>query len=1125
MAEDNATQLEVSPSSYKFTSIGEVTSLNIETDADEVTFERVNAYGTGTVKFDKESNLLTALTYGSGRYRFKARKEGKSETIKYFDLEVARPILGKPATTELYIDVSSPQYRWKYTPPAGYSIKLLDNTELSTSPVEPTVGTEEIMFIPNSQGTVTYSIVCTKDDPNDLERNVEYVVGYVTIRLFTLSIKPNSTSIFTKLGKTYEIESIKASIGNSSDYVELTFDTEYGEVDKCFTIESNLIPGNDYIVNVVGKLEGEGNIRILYDNDIELGVISVQVLDSKVMTIEPDVEDLTLRYNETYTFTNINFDDNDVPGNVSAIPSSNPPFTSNLNLKDKQNLIYTLDVVNTADRGGKGTLTIKATNSDVGKKTINIVCLKEVKSGATTLYPAVNEITLNVGRTQTYDYVSATEADDIIADVGNPNVCQVRFEELTRPVPKPGVDGEFIEFPPFSKQYIMYIIATGEGETDVTVKGVVNSSDVSSSTVIKVNCLPNDRLPDESSIVNLYSPKLPDDRVGDVIIDLPEESDTLALKEELIANMIVEFGFSYDYQKDKDPDKTTNPVTVSNSSGYPTWLNTKTNELFICLDKTENENIWFGSKGTWINRIVYPNPGEKGFGVGPAPRDLAKTYNLTECDGCWDRSSDNYGNYYDRFYNKFVFIPMHYIIPIADSSLANVYPYDGMNYKFSWDGTGMTTNHIPRCFFNKDKVQAGIFIAKYNNVKPSNGYSEINSGTTTEHEVSGNNSMSTYPVYKTSSTSVKENHVTYTDTVLYPELRAMRSVVVQSSTNVNKLGRHNMTIFIQTMISNLGDLHTIASVEKSSSLDVCYKPKYLVSGTLVREIEAFQATSNETQRYKQMRTFYTGQTKVSNIYTHFSNGTGSIKREYKNLFSHNGQSCGVFDVNGPANTPLPGLLVVQGDINLPNNYKVYALKKSVDITEIEKSTFTAIGQSNTESLILRTPLFNLDNYDLISTINNNIELSNMLYMNTSNPYLTHRGETSLLDGSNAENININAGLNLTTLEEFTTGQYSNTYNSAVDGAWRTSKFKGSSFSMGFLSKVTELQITNKKWYGMFTANYIPTKNESSKVGFKIDGTYNGYRSRCVRFIGSWNYIKQPNSEYMLGSRTCITPNL
>lgn len=1129
------TYLYISPKEYTFTQLNELTSVSIETEDPNYVFERVNTLGTGLVELNKTDKTLKALAYGKANYRIRSKVEGKTESVVYLNFEIARPMLGIPEQLECYADLNKRDTRIPYTPPTGYRIKLIDTINLET-PIAHI--DNDLNIIPDILGDMNFIIVLEKENPEESERGVEYIGAYLQLHVYELVLNPKVNGIYLKLNQNFNFTNAVLKIGKNNDLNGLQLRTNYSGNEAYFNLRLDRLDRDESLdiynqiefdFTIQGLIVGNGQVEITYHDQI-LHSILVDVFDIKSLTIEPDIDNITLRYGESFTFSNIQYNDNDTFKNIIAIPSLNHDFDYDLHKSNETENIYELIITNNSEYGGSGTILLKDPDTTEGSKEITIKCLKQVKEGEITLDPVKEEVNLNVGRSFTFSFISATEADDIVAEVENPDLCQVRIEELGSPIMVPGEDGTLApkEFPQWSVQKVLYIIATHDGETSVLLKGIVNGEDVSSTYRINVKILPADKLPDETSIMNLYAPKLPKDKIGDVIINLPEESATLVLKEKLDASMVIEFGYSYDYIEDHNPDINTNPTAFSTNSGNPTWYNQSTNELFICVDNTENKNVWKGDKGTQIGKIVYPNPGEKGFGVGPAPLDLVKLYNLQECEGCWDRNSDNYGNYYDAYYNKFVFIPVHCIIPIVDTSLSSVYPYDGMKFKFSWeiDNVDFTRRTIPRCFINKGKIQAGIFISKYNGEISNCGYINNNPNLNREAESSHSNVDSLYPVYKTGNEDTKERHYAVTPLSNYPELVMLsKAISPQDPTQKPALGRHNMTLFIQTMLSNLGDLHTIASYEKSASYDVCKKLKYLVSGTWVRETECIQNFVAEKQVYKQNKDFYPGIGKIKTEKIHFNNGAGSIKKEYKTLFSHNGQECGVFDLNGPANVGLTGILIVQDNPSLPNNYKIYSLKEELDIAEIEQQSLTKIRGTNTKGLILKTPLFNLDNYVIINHIRNNEEISSLLYLNPLNPYITHDSEkNSLLKNENyGYYININAGLNTDTLNQFDKGHYSLEYDNPNDYGMKNSKFKSSVFNMSYKNKINSLRDLNEVSYGFFTVNYTPTDKEAQYARFNLDGNYNGYRTRVGRFIGQMKYLTKNNSEYLLGYRVCITP--
>ena len=1118
--------LNVNPTSYKFTSSEEATSIQIETNASSVQFIRVNEYGTGSAVFDSKENILTAKSYGSGRYKFVA-KEGSEEAVVYFDLEVARPLLGKQTDYKLNLDSSSTNQLWAYTPPDGYRLKLIDYKELKAPITEVSYQDNTVMFNPASVGTAKYDIVVEKIDPVENEVGLEYITGTLSLDIFSMLLVPDNQYLYTKIGKTVVVDTVKCILGSTGKGAQLTFETTTSELDilelKATEVEDPE-EGFSYNLEIKAKLPGEGKIEIKYNNE-KIYELSIEIVDIKELSFTPEIKNVTLPYNSIHNITDIKFNNNDVLDEIEVINSTDTIVKTDLTKLDEETNVYSLSIQNITSVGGSATVTIKSINTIEGQAVINVKCYKEVKEGEVTSYPSVSLITINEQNSFEIEWLSVTNSDRLEVISTDTSIAEVRLMDIDGIPTDPGT-GDPIEFPIGSIQKKLYVIGKLRGECDIAIKGIVNDNDTTVTKIIKVKVLPNDELPDYSKLVNLQTDNLSRSRQGDVIINLPDESSVLVLREKIQQNLVVEFGYSFDYVEDTNPTKNINPTTFSDTTENAIWLNRKTNEVFTCIDSTTDDNKWKGSNGTTINYIEYPNPGEKGFGVGPAPEGLAEKYDLSPLPGTFDRNSDQYGNYIDKSNSVFVFIPKHYIIPKFDNNLVKSFPYDGMSYEFSWvpvEGK-FEEIHIPRCFINKGKVQDGIFIAKYNNTTFQEYYKEDSyTVANTNKKVATSGIHSTYSVMMSGSSKVKKWHPTLTDSKMFPELYVMAKALIPDGVNKNDLGRHNMSIFIQTMLINLGDLHTIASYEKSVREDVCYKLKHLVSGTWVRELTNLNAAGAEIQKYNPVKRIQTGDSIINNEVIHFSSESGSIKYDYQRLFSHNGQYCGVYDVGGPVNTPLPGILVVQDDMTAPNNYKVYALKKDVDIAEIEKKTFDTVKDTNTTSLVYRSALFDLNNYDLLIEIVNNEEVSKLLYMDNHNAYTTHLSNESLLGGTTEQYYSINAGLNLGSLTTFTSGNYTEQYTPVVDRAKRVSKFKNSVYNMGFLSKKEEMRTANSKWYGMFTANYVPNLEEATVGSFNMENVYNGYRTRVLRHIGALHYFKRNNSEYMFGSRTCITP--
>ena len=148
-----------------------------------------------------------------------------------------------------------------------------------------------------------------------------------------------------------------------------------------------------------------------------------------------------------------------------------------------------------------------------------------------------------------------------------------------------------------------------------------------------------------------------DDVYGHTIF-LPQRSGTLLTYEQLQDSKGIQKRY-FDLAGKGHPTRSTNPKSV----GY-IYLDTLTGEIWKCLDNTKDSNHWFSDTGKQIGKqeqMIYPKPGEKGFGVGPMSYDLHEEYGLTPMEGCFDPWSDHYGNYKDQYGNVYVYIPKHYI--------------------------------------------------------------------------------------------------------------------------------------------------------------------------------------------------------------------------------------------------------------------------------------------------------------------------------------------------------------------------------------------------------------------------------------------------------------------------------
>lgn len=147
-------------------------------------------------------------------------------------------------------------------------------------------------------------------------------------------------------------------------------------------------------------------------------------------------------------------------------------------------------------------------------------------------------------------------------------------------------------------------------------------------------------------------------QVNSHVIKLPTRSGTLLTKEELDSAMQFPKRY-YEYFNPSEPTRTTNPEKINSL-----WLNTSDSKLWRCTDNTIDDNVWECEDGRQIGsveKLRYPLPGERGFGVGPMSVDLLEDYGLTAMEGCYDPMHPNYGNYRDKNDNILVCIPRHYV--------------------------------------------------------------------------------------------------------------------------------------------------------------------------------------------------------------------------------------------------------------------------------------------------------------------------------------------------------------------------------------------------------------------------------------------------------------------------------
>jgi hypothetical protein len=359
------------------------------------------------------------------------------------------------------------------------------------------------------------------------------------------------------------------------------------------------------------------------------------------------------------------------------------------------------------------------------------------------------------------------------------------------------------------------------------------------------------------------------------ILELQTLRDALVQQLENAANI------SFDHEEMADPTES------SNSTLHAKWLNLLTSELFVCLDNTVDKNIWMGSSGAVIGKLPMVSAGQKGFGVGVAPSDLLNEFGLTSLTGSNDLNSDNYGNYMHLASGSVMcYIPRCYVKYTHDVNE----PYYGLKVDVS--NEQLADYFLPRCFVNNGFVVAGIFVDKYIGGKDGSVF------------VSKRNMdpVSTNTAHNPIS-ALTGNGQAPTNT--YDGMYA----AVKSRGSDFSL----MPIFAYTLLADLADAHYQACF-RANNFDYCafadvapYQPKGCNNDAL-RDVDDASV-------------IYTGS-------GHNNCGlTAGVDDGVLAKICHNGQKCGVTDVNGNMWEVTSGYVT-----DAAGNHMV--LKESVDIASL-----------------------------------------------------------------------------------------------------------------------------------------------------------------------------------------------
>ena len=150
------------------------------------------------------------------------------------------------------------------------------------------------------------------------------------------------------------------------------------------------------------------------------------------------------------------------------------------------------------------------------------------------------------------------------------------------------------------------------------------------------------------------------------------------------------------------PKWTTLTRPILSSDQRATGFNTDTG-----TEETWNGTGWVAAGSNLISTTTIGTPGALGFGVGIANGSLAAAMGLYPMPGYNDVTSENYGNYIDLHGSVMVFVPKFYHKITNDIAA----PYYGTKVEVSdTEAAGFVIN---RAFVNNGSIQDGFFIDKY----------------------------------------------------------------------------------------------------------------------------------------------------------------------------------------------------------------------------------------------------------------------------------------------------------------------------------------------------------------------------------------------------------------------------
>lgn len=304
------------------------------------------------------------------------------------------------------------------------------------------------------------------------------------------------------------------------------------------------------------------------------------------------------------------------------------------------------------------------------------------------------------------------------------------------------------------------------------------------------------------------------------------------------------------------------------------------------IDEVGDDPFWLGVNVGPFQAVPINNigsPGTQGFGVGICP--LLPT-GYTKMHGTNDAASNNYGNYKYADGSIMVWVPAFYYKIGTDSNGLSINRVDIKAVSVFPDLASANADGyaLHRAFYNAGKIQPGVFVDKYQCSYNIGVASSIKNG----------NPLSTSVDHNPLSDLIGAPTNTYGGAVLAAKTRGSKFFC--------------SSIFIQKMLALLSLAHAQAST--NTVFCAWYDASGVTNYPKGCNNDALGDTSDSTLLY------------VPDGYLNCAK-TGSVNALAKT--THNGQSCGVADLNGNMWEVSLGLT--------SNGTNYYLLKTTADITK------------------------------------------------------------------------------------------------------------------------------------------------------------------------------------------------